>query len=167
MARLSSTVRLTVMQKFIVGPTTPRVASPQPRFGLCRVRSPLLTVSLLFSFPPATKMFQFAGFASQLLSRYAFRVGCPIRKSTSLRVFAPRRGFSQLITSFFASESLGILYVPLSPFFFLFVSLRDLFLFIFDCLFLTRQSILLLVCFLQIFAFHNVNVLFSSSPWQS
>ena len=32
--------------------------------GLIRVRSPLLTESLLMSFPPATEMFQFAGFAS-------------------------------------------------------------------------------------------------------
>ena len=31
--------------------------------GLIRVRSPLLTESRLMSFPPATKMFQFAGFA--------------------------------------------------------------------------------------------------------
>jgi hypothetical protein len=32
--------------------------------GLVRVRSPLLAESLLMSFPPATEMFQFAGFAS-------------------------------------------------------------------------------------------------------
>ena len=39
--------------------------------------------------------------------------GCPIRKSASLGIFAPRRGFSQLVTSFFASESLGIPHAPL------------------------------------------------------
>ena len=38
--------------------------------------------------------------------------GCPIRISAVLRVFAPRRSFSQLITSFFASESLGIPHAP-------------------------------------------------------
>ena len=65
-ARLSRTVRLTVSYRFVDGPTTPRVALPQPRFGLLRVRSPLLAESLLFSSPPATKMFQFTGFASQL-----------------------------------------------------------------------------------------------------
>ena len=43
-------------------PTTPRRPDP-PGFGLCRVRSPLLAVSLLFSLPPGTKMFQFPGFA--------------------------------------------------------------------------------------------------------
>jgi hypothetical protein len=32
--------------------------------GLIRVRSPLLAESLLLSFPPATEMFQFAGFAA-------------------------------------------------------------------------------------------------------
>ena len=32
------------------------------RFGLFPVRSPLLRESLLFSFPPGTKMFQFPGF---------------------------------------------------------------------------------------------------------
>ena len=42
--------------------------------------------------------------------------GCPIRKSAGRWLFAPYRGLSQLITSFFASESLGILHVPLSPF---------------------------------------------------
>ena len=35
----------------------------QPRFGLLRVRSPLLAQSFLLSFPPGTKMFQFPGFA--------------------------------------------------------------------------------------------------------
>jgi hypothetical protein len=35
-----------------------------PATGLVRVRSPLLAESRLMSFPPATEMFQFAGFAS-------------------------------------------------------------------------------------------------------
>ena len=37
----------------------------RPRFGLLRVRSPLLAQSLLLSFPPGTKMFQFPGFAPE------------------------------------------------------------------------------------------------------
>lgn len=41
--------------------------------GLAPVRSPLLGGSLLMSFPPATEMFQFAGFASQT---YVFGLGC-------------------------------------------------------------------------------------------
>ena len=40
--------------------------------GLVRVRSPLLTESRLMSFPPATEMFQFAGFASRT---YGFSPG--------------------------------------------------------------------------------------------
>ena len=43
--------------------------------------------------------------------------GCPIRTSAGQWVFAPRRGFSQLVTSFVASESPGI---PHAPFLFRF-----------------------------------------------
>ena len=49
---------------------TSRIGAPQPpkpvgsRFGLLRFRSPLLTESLLISFPPGTEMFQFPGLAS-------------------------------------------------------------------------------------------------------
>ena len=42
--------------------------------GLVRFRSPLLAESRLMSFPPATEMFQFAGFAS---CSYVFRTGYP------------------------------------------------------------------------------------------
>ena len=41
----------------------PRAMPKHPRFGLLRVRSPLLAQSLLFSFPPGSEMFQFPGFA--------------------------------------------------------------------------------------------------------
>ena len=41
----------------------PGAALPRLRFGLLRVRSPLLAQSLLFSFPPGSEMFQFPGFA--------------------------------------------------------------------------------------------------------
>ena len=44
--------------------------------GLVRVRSPLLAESRLMSFPPATEMFQFAGFAS---APYGFRCGYRLR----------------------------------------------------------------------------------------
>ena len=46
-------------------PTTP-ILPKQYWFGLIRVRSPLLTESLLFSLPPGTEMFQFPGFAPRL-----------------------------------------------------------------------------------------------------
>ena len=67
-------------------PSTP-ILPKQYRFGLFPVRSPLLRESLLFSFPPGTKMFQFSGFApSRFLGRYYIFivVGCPIRKSTDI-----------------------------------------------------------------------------------
>ena len=44
--------------------------------GLVRFRSPLLAESRLMSFPPATEMFQFAGFASR---PYEFSPGYPLR----------------------------------------------------------------------------------------
>ncbi len=78
----------------------------QPRFGLMRVRSPLLAQSFLLSFPPGTKMFQFPGFAPSFrLVSGSLPTGFPIRTSAGHRAFAPHRGFSQLITSFLASES--------------------------------------------------------------
>ena len=46
--------------------------SYNPATGLIRVRSPLLAESLLMSFPPATEMFHFAGFAS---CTYEFSTG--------------------------------------------------------------------------------------------
>ena len=47
-------------------PTTP-ILPKQYWFGLVRFRSPLLTESLLFSFPPGTQMFQFSGLASDIV----------------------------------------------------------------------------------------------------
>ena len=98
------------------GPTTPKGPEP-PRFGLCPVRSPLLGVSLLFSLPAGTKMFQFPAFASAISGWPVFnRPGCPIRKSADQWSFAPTRGLSQLVTSFIACESQGIRHVPLCTF---------------------------------------------------
>ena len=91
----------------------PAAASPRWRFGLFPVRSPLLGESLLLSLPAGTKMFQFPAFAS-VFTRMTESLppGCPIRTSAGRRVFAPRRGFSQLVASFVASESQGILHAP-------------------------------------------------------
>ena len=49
------------------GPTTP-ILPKQHWFGLFRVRSPLLTESLLFSLPPPTQMFQFSVLASKKMT---------------------------------------------------------------------------------------------------
>ncbi len=52
------------------GPSTPTGISDW--FGLFRFRSPLLTESLLLSFPPGTEMFQFPGFARVSGYQYLF-----------------------------------------------------------------------------------------------
>jgi hypothetical protein len=72
------------------------------------------------SFPPATEMFQFAGFASrayQFSSGYRqscpWAVGCPIRRSRDQRSLASPPGFSQRATSFIASQCQGIHQMPL------------------------------------------------------
>ena len=58
-------------------------------------------------------MFQFSGFA-HLSVYYVFNiVGCPIQVFTDQFVCANPRNFSQLITPFIASESLGIPHTPL------------------------------------------------------
>jgi hypothetical protein len=50
----------------------------------------------------------------RLRYRYFFKIaGCPIRTSTDQSLFATPRNFSQLTTSFVASESLGIPCMPL------------------------------------------------------
>ena len=96
----------------------PGSALPHHRFGLFPVRSPLLGESLLFSFPTGTKMYQFPALASCYARCHSFRMtGCPIRKSSDQRLFAPSRSLSQLITSFIASESQGIRHAPLLTFF--------------------------------------------------
>jgi hypothetical protein len=60
--QLSRSIPFYIMNN-IDSPSTPTLPK-QYRFGLFPVRSPLLRESLLFSFPPGTKMFQFSGFAS-------------------------------------------------------------------------------------------------------
>ena len=107
--------------------------------------------------------------------------GCPIRTSGGRSAFATRPGFSQLVTSFFASESLGIPHAP----FFVPLSLHGLF----TGPFITRTEVRHLFAFgLLVFVKLVVFLLFSrdtslfrnlyplpalsmfsseSSPWQS
>ena len=59
------------------GPATPAGLTPD-RFGLFRVRSPLLTESLLFSLPGGTEMVHFPPFASTELCIHSAMTGyCP------------------------------------------------------------------------------------------
>ena len=73
---------------------------------------------VLFSFPAGNKMFQFPALASPAMRGCPFfkRTGCPIRRSPDQRLCAPPRSFSQLITSFVASKSLGIRHAPFPTF---------------------------------------------------
>ena len=69
-----------------------------------------------FLFLCVLRCFSSAGsrfFASRLLG-----IGCPIQKSPDQFIFANPRSLSQLITSFFASESQGIPRVPFLTFFY-------------------------------------------------
>ena len=79
------------------------------KFGLIRVRSPLLTESLLLSFPPGTEMFQFPGFAT---STYGFSAGPFRHPGIKARLTAPP-GLSQSSTPFIAFWRLDIPHLPL------------------------------------------------------
>ena len=87
-----------------------------PWFGLIRVRSPLLTESLLLPFPVGTEMFQFPTFAFYV---YAFNVKYPcgwVAPFGDPRIAAwlpAPRGLSQVPTSFIASERQDIHRAPL------------------------------------------------------
>ena len=86
-------------------PATP-CAPRRPGFGLAPFRSPLLGGSLLFSFPPATWMFRFAGFAPACRGCRASRAaGFPIRASADPGLLAPPRGLSRPAAPFVASVS--------------------------------------------------------------
>ena len=104
---------LSVRQNQLNNPTTPqlqRLASiTQLRFSLFRVRSPLLTESLLFSLPVGTEMFHFPTFPPPALF---FQAGVTGHDSSRVSPFGhPRitarltapRGLSQPPTSFIGS----------------------------------------------------------------
>jgi hypothetical protein len=99
-------------------------AVPQPRpsflgrFGLFRVRSPLLAESIFLSSPRGTEMFHFPRFArARLFVQRAVRRHYPpwVSPFGHLRIkawLAAPRSLSQLPASFFASCRLGIHRVP-------------------------------------------------------
>ena len=103
-------------------PIPPGPPTPQDylRFGLCRFRSPLLTVSISLSFPPLTEMFHFSGsrvhnpMCSGYVNSPCRLLGYPIRIPPDLRSLATPRGFSQLAASFFAGRLQGIPHKPFS-----------------------------------------------------
>ena len=102
------------------GPTTPGAALTPPRFGLLRVRSPLLAQSLLFSLPAGTEMFQFPAFALRQspqcrdLSRRVSPFGHP-RVTRHLPLTAAFRSLSRPSSP---PRATGIPHAPLSAFLF-------------------------------------------------
>ena len=99
------------------GPATPGPPEGAARFGLLRVRSPLLAESLLFSLPPGTEMVHFPGFAPPAprpaAAGVALPPGSPIRTPPAPSLLAAPRGFSQLAASFVACSCQGIPRAPL------------------------------------------------------
>jgi hypothetical protein len=118
--RLYRPVTSTIRQNREESPTTPTMQRPpaitHDRFSLIRVRSPLLTESLLFSLPVGTEMFHFPTFPLPALYIQAGVTGSPKgpggvspfgNPRITARLSAPR-GLSQITTSFFGSRCQGI-----------------------------------------------------------
>ena len=83
-AWLSRQVPVQILLRYC-GPTTP-ITPKRYRFGLFRVRSPLLAESQLFSLPAGTKMFQFPAFASYCRITGLQPVGLPHSGMSGLTV---------------------------------------------------------------------------------
>jgi hypothetical protein len=118
--RLYNVLTLTVRQKQQKSPATPTMqrlpAITHDRFSLFRVRSPLLTESLLFSLPVGTEMFHFPTFPLPALYIQAGVTRSPCgpggvspfgHPRITVRLSTPR-GLSQITTSFFGSTCQGI-----------------------------------------------------------
>ena len=101
-------------------PTMQRLkAITHGRFGLFRVRSPLLTESLLFSLPVGTEMFHFPTFPlsalyiqAEVMGHYSHWVS-PFGNPRIKALLAAPRGFSQPHTTFFGFWCLGIRHLHL------------------------------------------------------
>jgi hypothetical protein len=113
-------VTVAMRQHDMKGPTTPHLQPlpgiTQTRFSLIRVRSPLLTESLLFSLPVGTEMFHFPTFPQPALYIQAGVTRSPKgpggvspfgNPRITARLSTPR-GLSQITTSFFGSRCQGI-----------------------------------------------------------
>ena len=94
----------------------PRYCLNKERFGLFPVRSPLLRESLFVFFSSSYLDVSVHWVGSTMGFPTSSGRGLPIRKSSDQRLFASPRSLSQLITSFIAFKSLGILHAPLNNF---------------------------------------------------
>ena len=99
-------VPLWIASHAVGGPTTPGVARDNPGLGYCAFARHYLRNRCYFLFLRVLRCFSSPGSPRDLVAvPESLPAGFPIRTSAGHRVFAPHRGFSQLITSFFASES--------------------------------------------------------------
>ena len=73
--------------------------------GYCAFARHYLRNRCLLSLPAGTEMFQFPAFAPHNVVSGSLPTGFPIRTSAGHSAFAAHRRFSQLVTSFVASES--------------------------------------------------------------
>ena len=93
-----------------VGPTTPCNRSYRV-WAIPRSLATTCGITIVFS---SSGYLDVSVLRVVVLRRHVFNMaGFPIRTSTDQRLFAPPRSFSQLITSFVVSESLGIPHTPL------------------------------------------------------
>ena len=99
-------VPLCITSRTVGGPTTPGDARDVPGLGSCAFARHYLRNRFYFLFLRVLRCFSSPGSLRDLVAvPGSLLAGFPIRTSAGHRVFAPHRGFSQLITSFFASES--------------------------------------------------------------
>ncbi len=109
---------------FVVRPYNPGRCRNTAGLGSCAFARHYWRNHFCFLFLRVLRCFSSPGLPHPWDGTCLTQVGCPIRKSALLGIFAPVRGLSQLVTSFFASESPGILHVPFSPFLFLYLESR-------------------------------------------
>ena len=108
----------TINYKSILQSYNPKVAVTTLVWAVARSLATTCAITCCFLLLRLLRCFSSPGLLPPCGGYYTFSiVGCPIRKSTDQIVFANPRSLSQLITSFFASESLGILHALLITFF--------------------------------------------------
>ena len=99
-------VPLWIVFSAVGGPTTPGVARDNPGLGSCAFARHYLRNRFYFLFLWVLRCFSSPRSPRDLVAvSGSLPTGFPIRTSAGHRAFAPHRGFSQLVTSFFASES--------------------------------------------------------------
>ena len=99
-------VPLHFVSRTVGGPTTPGDARDIPGLGYCAFARHYLRNRFYFLFLRVLRCFSSPGSLwSMAPVSGSLPTGFPIRTSAGHRAFAPHRGFSQLVTSFIASES--------------------------------------------------------------